>query len=134
MLFRSNIFHFTIINNQLIISKKISVTFKEGVKIVIRRSINQITGKSLDVSVKRDELSYDKIGGLLGKIGRNKYEFYESVQKSMTNEEIFSSIRVNNQLVSAKLENRGKNECWLLRMKDLLPQKEISKLFNKINI
>ncbi|CAD5120018.1 DgyrCDS8601 [Dimorphilus gyrociliatus] len=95
--------------------------FHQSFKIIIKRSHRPTTGYFLDVAIKGINEQYIGIDGLLGRIGKNNFKFYESVQEERDlHGNLRVSIEVNGRIGTARIDNRGGTDCWLLNVKDAL--------------
>ncbi|CAD5120014.1 DgyrCDS8597 [Dimorphilus gyrociliatus] len=93
--------------------------------IILKRSHHPITGYYLDVIIHGINGNYHGMDGLIGRIGNNKFKFYEPVQKTnnIWNNESNPSkvaVEINGLLKPGRIEKREGFDCWLLNTKDLL--------------
>ncbi|CAD5114103.1 DgyrCDS3249 [Dimorphilus gyrociliatus] len=75
----------------------------------IIKSKKLIGGYYLDISIEGLGFNYHKTGGLIGRIGRNDFNFYDNIQKQdlITEEKV--GIVANGCLISGRKENRGED-------------------------
>lgn len=114
--------------NQIKISYLNKNLQKHPLEVIVIRSNRPLTGHYLDVSFNGINNKYDNIDGLLGRIGRNHFRFYSSVQRksSKFRRTPKVAVMVNGHLIVGKIVTRNNEECWLLSVKDLL-------IYNTVN-
>ncbi|CAD5114079.1 DgyrCDS3225 [Dimorphilus gyrociliatus] len=83
----------------------------------IKRSQNVNIGYYLDISID-NLLNYQKISGIIGRIGKNEFKFFQSTQEDK--EKKIGSIEVNGRLFPVRFSKRYSQKCWLLNVNDLL--------------
>lgn len=95
-----------------------------SLNVIIKRSRRPITGYFLDVNIEGINVDYFGTDGLIGRIGKNEYEFFEAVQdiNESGDKTEFSkvSVEVNGVLKTGKMDIRDGIDCWLLRTEDLI--------------
>lgn len=114
--------------NRLKISYLNKNTQQDSLEIIVIRSNRQLTGYYLDVLFNGLNNKYDNIDGLLGRIGRNHFRFYSSVQRKshIYRKNPRVAVMVNGHLIIGKTIKRNDEECWLLSVKDLLIYNAVS--------
>lgn len=93
---------------------------RKNLNITIKRSYHTVTGYFMDISVHNLD-NYNGFGGLLGRIGNNKFRFYGQAHDG---EDMLDSTRiaveVNEEIMYATLQAKGHLQCFLLDVEDAL--------------
>lgn len=117
--FLKNKFFIKLKKNLIFITKaQIFSNRNTNLRVTVRRSHRIVTGYFLDVIFQGLNEQYTQIDGLLGRIGKNRFTFYESVQDVSVNSRI--SININGRIGTGKIERRDGTDCWLINVKDAL--------------
>ncbi|CAD5126631.1 DgyrCDS14715 [Dimorphilus gyrociliatus] len=83
----------------------------------VKKSKKLVVGEFLDIIIQT-QLANKKNGGLLGIVYQKNFHFFKNVQDSENN--MASSVIVNDRLVHSKIVKRYNNDCWLLDVNDIL--------------
>ncbi|CAD5114395.1 DgyrCDS3530 [Dimorphilus gyrociliatus] len=68
----------------------------------------------LNIVIRGIEEDYKKFGGLISKIGSNKFQFYREVNDILSKDEEKIAIGVNGRLGYAIMQKRDNQKCWLI--------------------
>lgn len=81
----------------------------------IIKSTNSLNQDYLNINVEKFINNLKSIGGIIGKVENNKYEFFENVQ---TNNHV--SIKINGRFINGIIQKRDSNQCYLIDFKSLI--------------
>ncbi|CAD5126736.1 DgyrCDS14792 [Dimorphilus gyrociliatus] len=128
--FKSKIFEFQIVENEILISfLKYSL-----VAIHVEKSVHSLSEKHLNINLKVSPNDYERMNGLIGDIGKKEYTFYPEVQPDQGSSSKLGSILIGKNLVTGTKSDRDEVGCWLMNVNDILkPFKIFNYLQKSIN-
>lgn len=89
-------------------------------KFLITKHNHSVLGHFLNIQVIGLK-SYRYTGGLLGRVGNNRFEFHEPIQDNTSNNgNSRGSISINRHIHPSKIKKNQDNLCWYLEIQDLL--------------
>lgn len=112
-----NGFSLKFIGRNLLKIQKISMDNENKFSLIFERGSNYDQRKYLNIQIQREnQEDYNGIGGLLGRIGNNKYKIYDTVQDNQ--DKIFTNI--NGKFVWGEKKASNDDECIFFQLKDLI--------------
>lgn len=91
-----------------------------NLNVTIKRSYHTVIGYFMDITVHNLD-NYNGFGGLLGRIGNNKFRFFGQAHDG---EDMVDSTRIaveiNGEIMFATLHSRARSQCYLLDVEDAL--------------
>lgn len=119
-------FSYSLTRNRFSIKAK---AIKEDIYFSIERAKHFGNSYYLNVNILGLESHYTKFDGLLGRVGNNIFEFYDSVQDTPDKR---ASIKINDKGFDCSIIERKDTTCWLVRTDNALyPYRSTDYIFPK---